>query len=72
MEHFLTVCLDLVKADHGAAASCKALTHLSCEVATWPAEQRHDFLHYCKAHIYSVLTFGRQRWELVKKKEVEL
>jgi hypothetical protein len=72
VEHFLTIALDSINSDHGRAASCDALTKLSCEIAAWPAEQRHDFLNYTKSHIYAVLTFGRQRWEQVKKKELEL
>jgi hypothetical protein len=72
VDHFLSLCLESIQAEHGQAAACDALTALTCEVASWPAEQRHDFLGYIRAHLYSVLTFGRQRWELVKRKEVEL
>ena len=72
VDHFLSLCLESIQADLGQAAACDALTAVTCEVATWSAEQRHDFLGYLRSHLYSVLTFGRQRWEQVKRKEVEL
>lgn len=72
VDHFLSECLESVGAEHGRAAACDALTALAMEVAAWPAEHRHDFLNYLRAHRYTVLTFGRARWESVKAGEVEL
>lgn len=72
VERFLSECLAGIQADPGRAAACDALTALTMEVAAWPAEQRHEWLDYLRAHRYPVLTFGRQRWESVKKGEVEL
>lgn len=72
IEHFISECLVSVQAEHGRAAACDALTQLTMEATTWPPEQRHDFLNYVRAHRFTVLTFGRARWEQVKKEEIEL
>ena len=72
VEHFVNECLSIVKADPAQSAAGDALTALLSEMAGWPAEVRHDWLNYLRSHRYPVLTFGRMRWELVKKGEVEL
>jgi len=72
VEHFISECLGAVNAEHGKAAACDALSALIAEIVGWPPEQRHDFLNYVRAHRYTVLTFGRQRWEQVKRREVAL
>jgi hypothetical protein len=72
VEHFVSECLESVQADYGQAAACDALTSLMLEMAGWPSEHRHDFLNYIRSHRHPVLTFGRQRWEQVKRKEIEL
>jgi len=72
VEHFISECLESVHAEHGKAAACEALGSLVSEIVAWPPEQRHDFLNYVRAHRYTVLTFGRQRWERIKKKEIAL
>lgn len=72
IEHFLHECLASIQADPGRAAASDALTSMTMEISAWPEEQRRDFLNYVRAHRYVVLTFGRQRWERVKAKEVDL
>ena len=72
VEHFVSECLESVNAEHGRAAACRCVSSLIAEIVSWPPEQRHDFLNYIRAHRYTVLTFGRQRWDQVKKKEVAL
>lgn len=72
VEHFLCECLASIQADPGRAAACDALTALTMEMASWPAEQRHEWLNYLRSHRYTVLTFGRARWESHKRGEVEL
>lgn len=72
VEHFLSECLGSVQADPGRAAACDALTALTMELAAWPAEQRHEWLNYLRSHRYTVLTFGRAKWDDVKAGRVEL
>lgn len=63
VEHFVSECLALVGAEPGAAAADESLGSLLSEMVTWPPEHRHDWLNYLRSHKYSVLTFGRQKWE---------
>lgn len=72
IEHFLSECLASIQADPGRAAASDALTSLAMEMAAWPPEQRHEFVQYVRSHRYTVLTFGRARWESVKSGEVAL
>lgn len=72
LDRFSDLCLEHVQADPGRAAACDALTQ---ERATWaarPPEWRHAFLGYVASHRYAVLAHGRQRWDEVKAKRVEL
>jgi hypothetical protein len=63
VEHFVSECLALVSAEPGLAAADEDLGSLLSEMVGWPPEHRHDWLNYLRSHRYSVLTFGRQKWE---------
>jgi hypothetical protein len=66
VEHFVSECLSLVAAEPGIAAADEDLGSLLSELSTWPPEHRHDWLNYLRSHRYSVLAFGRAKWEEFK------
>ena len=69
---FASLCLDHVKADAGRSAACQPLLATLDTFGRAPAEDRQAFLAYFRDHRYPAIVFGRQRWDRVKKKEVEL
>lgn len=71
-DRFVSLCLEHVKADAAKAAACPALGSTLETFTIRPPEWRFAFLQYIDTHSYAVLVHGRARWELVKKKEVEL
>lgn len=72
LDRFVAVCLDHVRASDGDAARCEALAQMLGDFAVRPKEWHNAVLAYIRAHRYPVLVFARQRWEAVKKGEVEL
>ena len=72
VDSFASLCLEHVRADAGRSASCQPLLAILDTLGRAPAEDRRSFLAYFRDHRYPALVFGRQRWELVKKKEVDL
>ena len=71
-DRFIHLCLEHVRAEIPAATSCEALNTV---IQTWrqrPVEWRHALLHYLRSHRYVVLLDARNRWEGVKKGEIEL
>lgn len=72
LDRWLNLLLEHVQADPVQVAACDALTQLVQTWAVRPPEWRHALLNYCRSHRYPLLTHGRARWELVKRKEAEL
>lgn len=72
LDRLTDLCLEHVQAEPGKAAACDALSALRGEFSVWPIEMRHAFIGYLRSHRYAVLTFGRARWDGVKKGTVEL
>ena len=71
-DRFITLCLEGVLADPGRAAACDALGAIIGTLNVAKPEDRFAFIHHIQTHRYSVLVHGRQRWERVKAKEIEL
>lgn len=72
IDQFASFCLEHVKAEAGQSAASQPLLAILDTMNRVPSEDRHAFLGYFRDHRYPAIVFGRQRWELVKKKEVEL
>lgn len=69
---FVTHCLDHIKADDAQVARCEPLSQLLSTFPERTPEWRFAYLDYFRTHRHAVLVHGRARWELVKKKAVEL
>ena len=68
---FASLCLAGIVADPGRVACCEAL-EVILETLSHSQADRLAFLSYLRDHRYPVLVFARNRWEQVKKKEVDL
>jgi hypothetical protein len=72
LDRFASLCLDHVQADAAKVAACDPLGQILATFAVRPIEWRQALVRYLRTHGYSVIVHARARWELVKKKEVEL
>lgn len=72
LDRFTDLCLEHIQAEAGKAAACDALTQMRETWAVRPPEWRHSFLGYVGTHRFALLSHGRARWDLVKKRQVEL
>lgn len=72
LDRFATLCLEHIVAEDSRVAACEPLAQL---LQTWgarPREWRQSLLHYLNTHRTAAIIHARARWEMVKKKQVEL
>jgi len=69
---FVTLCLDTIQADPARAFACDPMVTLLQVFEVRPPEWRYAFVNHIASRRYAVVALGRQRWEQVKNKEVDL
>lgn len=72
LDRYVSLCLEHVKADAGKAAACEGLRQLFATFAARPIEWRQALVRHIASRRYAVVVRGRDRWEQVKAKEIDL
>ena len=66
LDRFVSLCLEHVCADPARASGNEQLFMLLGEFGRKPIEWRQGFVDYVRTHIYVVISYGRQAWDLRK------
>lgn len=65
-DHFLSLCLDFVKAEDSKVAANEEFFNLLAELSGQDEGFRRQWIRYLNSRVYAVVTFARAEWEGVK------